>query len=43
MDSARQKQGGPEKSGSCAIVLLIVGDICYAVNVGDSRAVLSSN
>lgn len=32
-----------EKSGSCAIVTLIVGDMCYVVNVGDSRAVMSAN
>jgi protein phosphatase PTC2/3 len=36
IESARSKQGGPEKSGSCAIVLLIVGETCYIVNVGDS-------
>lgn len=31
-----------DKSGSCAIVTLIVGDMVYVANVGDSRAVLSS-
>lgn len=43
LETAKNKQGGPERSGSCAIVLLIIGDMCYVVNVGDSRAVLSYN
>lgn len=30
-----------EKAGSCAISILIVGDMCYIANVGDSRAVMS--
>lgn len=35
-------KGHAERSGSCAIVSLIVGDICYIANVGDSRAVMSA-
>ena len=32
-----------DKSGSCACVILIINDTLYAVNLGDSRALLSSN
>lgn len=32
---------GPERSGSCASVVLIVNDMIYVSNVGDSRAILS--
>lgn len=32
-----------EKSGSCALILLVVNETCYIANVGDSRAILSKN
>ncbi|KAL4473310.1 hypothetical protein ABPG73_013000 [Tetrahymena malaccensis] len=35
--------GQLDRSGSCALVVLIVGDTCYIANVGDSRAVMSQD
>lgn len=32
-----------DRSGSCAIVILIIGEVCFAANVGDSRALLSGS
>jgi protein phosphatase 2C family protein 2/3 len=38
----RNYEGFVDNSGSCAIVILIVDDICYSANVGDSRAIMSA-
>lgn len=38
-------QGNPQlldRSGSCAICTLFVDDVCYTINVGDSRAFMSA-
>ena len=46
MCQGRDENGNPivvDRSGSCAIVILIVGDMCYSANVGDSRAAISIN
>jgi len=45
MEEARETnhEGFVDNSGSCAIVVLIVNDIMYTANVGDSRAIMSAN
>ena len=46
MCQGRDENGNPivvDRSGSCAIVILIVGETCYSVNVGDSRSIISIN
>ena len=35
--------GNDQRSGSCAIVVLIVGEVAYVANVGDSRAFMSTD
>lgn len=37
------KRNNFDRSGSCGIICLILKDKCYVANLGDSRAVLSSN
>ena len=38
----QQKETGEyDKSGSCATVVLVVDEMCYVANTGDSRGVLS--
>ena len=32
---------GPERSGSCANVVMIIDEMIYIINVGDSRAMMS--
>ena len=32
-----------DHSGSCAIIIIILNDICYTINLGDSRALYSYN
>jgi serine/threonine protein phosphatase PrpC len=32
---------GPERSGSCANVVMIIDEMVYVINVGDSRAFMS--
>jgi len=35
------QQVGPERSGSCATIVMIINDIAYVINVGDSRCIMS--
>ena len=41
LERAELNKSKIDKSGSCASVILIVNNMCYVANVGDSRAVMS--
>lgn len=32
-----------DRSGSCALIILVINDMLYAINLGDCRALLSSD
>ena len=40
---ADTRVGNHDKSGSCAIIVILVENACYVANVGDSRAVMSAS
>jgi serine/threonine protein phosphatase PrpC len=42
-EGKEKDDGEIEKSGSCAVVVMIIDDMCYCANTGDSRAIMSAN
>lgn len=39
----KQKAASVNRAGSCGIVIMIVDDDIYVINVGDSRAIMGKN
>ena len=42
-ESQEKEAGEIDRSGSCAVVILIIDDMCYCANTGDSRAIMSAD
>ena len=42
-EKQEEEVGDIDRSGSCAIVVLIMDEMCYVANVGDSWAVMSAD
>lgn len=42
-ESQEKEAGDIDRSGSCAVVVLVIDDMCYCANTGDSRAIMSAN
>ena len=42
-ESQLTEAGEIDRSGSCAVVILIIDDMCYCANTGDSRAIMSAD
>jgi len=42
-ESQEKEAGEIDRSGSCAVVILTIDDMCYCANTGDSRAIMPAD